>query len=219
MKVVMIPSVSGGIGHISRTAAVARALRNLDPAIEFEYLLDTKRLRPFNIDATMRLGFRPRLLPELTRQNRDAVVRACLGDADVIVDDAARYLLPWRRVVPRAAWISVLIHPVGDELFVDWPWMAQMDALIWPYAPLVGLPADMAMFEDKILRTGPFLETDSVPDKPSARLRLGLPADEPIIVYAPRGFPFGRKFGHAVLSAVYQAAEALRGTIHPSLRL
>jgi hypothetical protein len=167
----------------------------------------------------MRLGFRPRLLPELTRQNRDAVVRACLGDADVIVDDAARYLLPWRRVVPRAAWVSILMHPVGDELFVDWPWMAQMDALIWPYAPLVGLPADLELFEGKILRTGPFLETDGVPDKPSARLQLGLSAGEPVVVYAPRGFPFGRKFGHAVLSAIYQAVEALRGTAYPHLRL
>ena len=181
MKVVMIPSVSGGIGHVSRTAALARALRSLNPAVQVEYVLDTRRLRPVNIEATMQLGFRPRLLPELTRQNRDAVVQACLGDADIIVDDATRSLLPWRRAVPQAAWVSILMHPVGDELFVDWPWMAQMDALIWPYAPLVGLPAELAMFEGKILRTGPFLETDGVPDKPVARQRLRLQPEEQVV--------------------------------------
>jgi hypothetical protein len=182
-------------------------------------VLDTRRLRPFNIEATMQLGFRPRLLPELTRQNRDAVVQACLGDADIIVDDATRYLLPWRRVVPQAAWVSILMHPVGDELFVDWPWMAQMDALIWPYAPLVGLPAELAMFEGKILRTGPFLETDGVPDKPVARQRLRLQPEEQVVVYAVRGFPFGQKFGHTVLASLYRAVEALRGTTHPHLKL
>ncbi len=33
-RIVMIPSASGGIGHSSRTAALARALRRLDPAAE-----------------------------------------------------------------------------------------------------------------------------------------------------------------------------------------
>jgi hypothetical protein len=165
MKVVMIPSVSAGIGHISRTAALARALRRLDPTVQVEYLLDEDQLRPFNLEATLKLGLRPRLLPRLTRENRNAVVRACLGDADVIVDDAARYLFPCRRVVPQAAWVSILMHPVGDELFGDWPLLAQMDALIWPYAPLVELPRELEPFEDKLLRTGPFLETDEMPDK------------------------------------------------------
>ncbi len=63
MNVVMVPSASGGIGHISRTATLARALRRLDPTVHIEYVLDAERLRPFNIDATMRMGYRPRLLP------------------------------------------------------------------------------------------------------------------------------------------------------------
>jgi hypothetical protein len=219
MKVVMIPSVSAGIGHISRTAALARALRRLDPTVQVEYLLDEDQLRPFNLDATLKLGFSPRLLPRLTRENRNAVVQACLGDADVIVDDAARYLLPCRRVVPQAAWVSILMHPVGDELFGDWPLLAQMDALIWPYAPLVELPRELEPFEDKLLRTGPFLETDEMSDKQSARLRLMLPLNEPMVLYAQRGFPFGSEFGHAVLSNVYRAVEALRSTTYRSLKL
>jgi hypothetical protein len=75
-RVVMIPSVGGGIGHISRTAALARALQRLDPGVEVEFLLDTDRLRPFNIDATRRMGFTPRFLPPRTRDNRDAIARA-----------------------------------------------------------------------------------------------------------------------------------------------
>jgi hypothetical protein len=219
MTIVMIPSASGGIGHISRTAALARALRRLDPAMQIEYLLDANQLRPFNVDVVLRMGFRPRLLPSLTRQNRDAFVRACLGDADVIVDDAAQHLLPLRRVVQQAAWISVLMHPVGDELFGNWPYMAQMDALIWPYAPLIGLPRELEPFEGKLLRTGPFLETEGVPDRRTARRRLGLSPDGPSVLYAPRGFPFGREFGHSVLSVVYRAVEALRGSAVPGLQL
>src|SRR3954454_9063981 len=121
MNVVMVPSVSGGIGHLSRTSALARALKRLDPSVHVEYVLDAQRLRPFNIDAALRMGFRPRLLPIRTPESRGPIVRACLGDADVIVDDVARYLLPLRRLVPRAAWISIAMHPLGDELFMDWP--------------------------------------------------------------------------------------------------
>ncbi|MGG5824069.1 hypothetical protein [Falsiroseomonas sp. HW251] len=219
MKVVMLPSVSGGIGHISRTGALARALRRLDPRVEIDYVLDTGRLRPFNVQATMRLGYRPRLLPELTRENRDAVLQACFGDADAIVDDAARYVFPWRRAVPQAAWVSLLMYPVGDELWADWPWLMQMDALVWPYAPRFGVPAELDMFEHKLLRTGPFLETETTPEKAAARSRLNLSSAGPVVVYAPRGFPFGREFGHAVLSSVYAAANRLRAAGRPGLRL
>ena len=183
-RIVMIPSVAGGIGHISRTAALARALRRLDPGVEVEFLLDTERLRPFNIDATRRMGFTPRFLPPRTRDNRDAIARACLDRADVVVDDCARYLLPLRRAVPHLGWVTLAMYPVGDELFMDWPLMVQMDAVIWPYAPLVGLPAD-----------------------------------DPLLVHAPRGFPFGREFGHRVLAGVLGAAAALRAAGHPRLRL
>ena len=218
-KVVLIPSVSGGIGHISRCAALARALRRRDPTVMIEFVLDTDRLRPFNIDAALNMGFRPRLLPSRNRDNRDAVVRACLGDADVIVDDVSRYLLPLRQVVPEAAWVSILMHPVGDELFMDWPLMAQMDALIWPYAPLIGLPPELASLAGKVVRTGPFLEITDVPSKREARIELGLPTEAAVVLYSPRGFPFGPAFGHRVLAGVYGAAEALRRTSQPMLQL
>jgi hypothetical protein len=219
MKVVMAPVTSGGMGHLARTAALASALRHLDPSVEVEFLFEEHGLRPFNMQVAHGMGIRPRLLPVLTRQNRDATVQACLGDADVIVDDAARYLLPCRRVVPRAAWISIVMYPVGDELFGDWPLMAQADALIWPYAPRFGLPSELEMFDHKLLRTGPFLQTQAVPDKAAARARLELQVEHPVVVYAPRGFPFGKAFGHAVLSGVYGAVERLRAARWPGLRL
>ena len=219
LRIVMLPNVSGGIGHISRTIALARALRRREPRVEVEFVLDTERLRPFNIDATMQMGFRPRLMPPRTRENRNGIVRACLGSADVIVDDVARYLLPLRQVVPEAAWISILMHPVNDELFQDWPFMAQMETLIWPYAPLVSLPPELAQFEGKIKRTGPFLETDGVPEKAVARQQLGLQDDEQAVVYAPRGFPFGPEFGHRVLISTYEAVKALRSGAYPHLKL
>ena len=219
VKIVMMPSVGGGIGHISRTAALARALLKLDPTVQVEYLLDTDRLRPFNIDATMRMGFRPRFLPPRNRDNRDAIVRACLGDAHLVVDDVARYLLPLRQAVPHVGWITIAMHPIGDELFMDWPFMAQMDAVIWAYAPLVGLPPELDAVAEKVVRTGPFLETGGVPAKRAARTQLGLPAKAPLVVYAPRGFPFGREFGHRVLSGVYGAVEALRRGPMPDMQL
>ena len=218
-RVVMIPSVSGGIGHISRTAALARALQRLDPRVEVEFLLDADRLRPFNIDATRRMGFTPRFLPPRTRDNRDALARACLDGFDVVVDDCSRYLLPLRRAVPHLGWVTLAMYPIKDELFMDWPFMAQMDAVIWPYAPLVGMPEELAAVQDKVVQTGPFLETEGTPGQAAARARLGLPADDPLVVYAPRGFPFGPEFGHRVLAGIYGAMEALRRTGHPALRL
>lgn len=220
MNVVMLPSVSGGIGHISRTSALARALVRLDPSVRVEYVLDADRLRPFNIDATMRMGFRPRLMPPRTRESRDSIVRACFGDADVIVDDASRYLVPYRQLLPRAAWVSIPMHPLGDELFTDWPYLAQTDAILWAYAPLVGLPEELGVVADKVVQTGPFLEVANVPDKAEARAKLRIGAGDEVVVYAPRGFPFGREFGHRVLGALYAAVEALRSSgRHQRLRL
>ncbi len=219
-KIVMIPSVSGGIGHISRTAALARALWRIDPSLEIDYLLDTDRLRPFNIDATRRMGFRPRFLPPRNRDNRDAVVRACLDDADIVVDDCCRYLLPLRQAVPDVRWVTLAMHPVGDELFMDWPFMVQMDAVIWPYAPLVGLPPELDCVADKVTQTGPFLETEALPGKECgtcpARL-AGRRAHR--VLYAPRGFPFGREFGHRVLAGLFGAVQTLRRGAHPDLQL
>ena len=217
--VAMVPSCAGGIGHISRCAALAGTLQRLDPTIRVEFVLDTERLRPFNIEATTRMGFQPRLLAPRTRESRDDIVQACFGEADVIVDDVARYLLPLRSLVRHAAWISILMHPVGDELFMDWPLMAQMEALIWPYPPLMGMPAELAPLADKVVRTGPFLLTGDVPDRAACRARLGRPGDQERVLYAPRGFPFGRDFGHRVLAAIYGAVAALRATTHPNLEL
>ncbi|MDQ3195912.1 MAG: hypothetical protein M3Q32_05965 [Pseudomonadota bacterium] len=219
LKVTMLPSVAGGIGHISRTASLARALRQLEPGVGVDYVLDSDRLRPFNIEATERMGFPARLLPPRTRQTRDAIIREFFGDTDVIVDDTARYLLPLRSIVPRAAWVSIPLFPVGDELFMDWPFMAQMDAIIWAYAPVFGIPPELERFRDKLLHTGPFLQIDGIPDKAAARAELGIGGAEQALVYAPRGFPFGIEFGHRVLSAVYAAIEGLRATRFPRLRL
>ena len=219
MKVVMAPSVSGGIGHISRTATLARALRRLNSEIAVDFVLDAERLRPFNIDAAMRMGYRPRLLPVRTPESRGPIVRACFGDADVIVDDVARYLLPLRHHVPHAAWISIAMHPIGDELFMDWPLMAQMDAIIWAYPPAVGLPAELEIVADKVVQTGPFLDLGEVPERDAARAQLGLDPAEPVVVYAPRGFPFGKEFGHRMLAAVYGAVQTSRQAGYPNLKL
>lgn len=96
MNIVMIPSVSGGMGHIARTATLARMLQKLDPSVNVEYVLDTERLRPFNIDATAHTGLRMTLMPPRLRDRRDPIVRTCLGHADVIVDDTQRHLIPLR---------------------------------------------------------------------------------------------------------------------------
>lgn len=218
-KVVMIPSVGGGIGHLSRTASLARALVALDPNVEVEYLLDTDRLRPFNIEACRRMGHRPRFLPPRNRENRDSIVAACLDDADIIVDDCSRYLQPLHRCVPQAAWVSIPMHPVGDELFMDWPNLAQMDLILWAYAPLVGVPAELDVVSDRLVETGPFLETAGVPGRAEARRALGLRAVGQHVTYAPRGFPFGREFGHRVLASVYGAVDALRRDGLPDLEL
>ena len=219
MKVIMAPSVSGGMGHISRAATLGRALRQLDPNIAVDFVLDAERLRPFNVDAALRMGYRPRLLPTRTPESRGPIVRACFGDADVVVDDVARYLLPLRHHIPHAAWISIAMHPIGDELFMDWPLMAQMDAIIWAYPPAVGLPPELEIVADKIVQTGPFLDLDGVPERGAARALLGLDASAPVVLYAPRGFPFGKDFGHKMVSSVYGAIAALRQGARPDLKL
>ncbi|RKK05628.1 hypothetical protein EBE87_10730 [Pseudoroseomonas wenyumeiae] len=218
MKIIMLPCVEGGIGHISRTATLARALCRIDPSVEIEYVLDTVRLRPLNIEMTTQMGYRPRLLPPITRENRDAVARACLGDADVIVDDTARYLLPLRACVPQAAWVSIPIPPVGDELFGDWPFMKQMEAIIWAYPPLLALPPELSLVRDKIVKTGPFLDLADVPGREEARRSLGIAPEERVVLYAVRNFPFGRDFAGRTLKSLHGAVAALRAD-HPDLVL
>ena len=112
------------------------------------------------------------------------------------------------------------MHPIGDELFMDWPLMAQMDAIIWAYPPAVGLPPELEIVADKVVQTGPFLDLDAVPEQEAARARLGLAGDEPVVVYAPRGFPFGKEFGHRCWPAVYGAVQAsAAGARFPKPRL
>lgn len=218
MNVVMIPSVSAGLGHLGRTAALGRALTKLDPLVTVEYLLDTERLRPFNIAAAERTGFRVNLLPGRNRENRDAIVRACLARANVIVDDTSRYLIPLRQIVPQAGWVSIPMYPLWDELFMDWPYLAQTDGVIWAYPPVLDFPPELAMLGDKVLRTSGFLELAGVPERAAARATLDLAQDDEIVVYAPRGMTFGREFGERVLAGVIGATRLLR-VDHPNLRL
>ncbi len=218
MNVIMLPSATGGLGHIGRTSALARMLMRLDPSVNVEYLLDTERLRPFNIDATARTGSRVSLLPPRPRDARDAIVRACLGHADVIVDDNVRYLVPLRQIVPRAAWVSIPMYPLGDELFMDWPFMAQMEAVIWAYPSMLDFPPELEIVGSKVLRTGPFLEHEAVPPRDEARARLGFAEDEAIVIYSPRGMSFGLEFGQRVLTGVFGGAAKLRSE-RPRLRL
>lgn len=212
MQVTLIPSVGGGIGHISRTATLAQAMLRLDPQLEISFLLDAERLRSFNIGAAQRTGFPVRVLPPRERESRDDIIAHFLGGADLIVDDTMRTLIPYRHLVPRAAWVSIPLYPVGDELFLDWPHLAQTDGIVWAYAPFMEMPAELSIpaIASKVRATGPFLAVEDVPPKAAARRELGLDGEEEIVVYAPRGMPFGREFGETVLGGVYGAIERLR---------
>lgn len=218
MHIILIPSVEGGIGHISRTSTLARAMLKLDPTLTFSFVLDAERLRSFNIGAAERAGFAVRLMPPRQRQSRDDIVRHCLGDADLIIEDTARYLIPYRHLVPHSAWVSIPLYPVHDELFLDWPHLAQTEGIVWAYAPLMEQPTELEIpaIAPKVLATGPFLDLEAVPPKTQARQKLGLETDQDIVVYAPRGMPFGREFGERVLSGVYGAVEKLRAKGHPT---
>lgn len=212
MQVTLIPSVGGGIGHISRTATLAHQMLQLDPSLQISFLLDSERLRSFNIAAAQRTGFPTHILPPRKRSSRDDIVRHALGNADLIVEDTMRPLIPLRHIVPRAAWVSIPLYPIGDELFLDWPHLAQVDGIVWAYAPFMEVPEELQIpaIAPKVLKTGPFIEVDAVPPKAQARQQLGLDADEEIVVYAPRGMPFGREFGERVLGGVFGAVETLR---------
>lgn len=210
MNVIMIPSATGGLGHIGRTAALARAIARLKPDANIEYLLDTEKLRPFNVDAAAAMGYSVNFLPERTRTNREAIIRACLAHADVIVEDTCRTLIPYRKIVPHAAWMSVPMYPLGDELFLDWPMLHQVDAIAWAYPPALEFPAELAALKSKVIKAGPFFEIDDIPGKRTARARLGFSAEEKIVLYSPRGMSFGREFGEQVLAAVIGAIRNLR---------
>jgi hypothetical protein len=217
MHIVLLPSVQGGIGHISRTATLARRMLQLDPSLTFEFVLDAERLRSFNIGAAERTGFPVTLMTRRTRKSRDNVVRYALGKADLIIEDTSRFLIPYRHLTPNAAWVSIPLYPVVDELFLDWPHMAQVEGIVWAYAPFMGLPPELEIpaLKPKVLATGPFVETQSVPPRAQAREQLGLGADEEIVLYAPRGMPFGREFGEKILGSVFGGVEKLRAQGRP----
>jgi len=210
MNVILIPSVRGGLGHIGRTAALARAITRLAPQTHIEYLLDVEEIRAFNIDAAAAMGYRVNFLPLRHRNERDPVVRACLGHADVIVEDTSRSLIPYRAIVPHAAWLSIPMYPLWDELFMDWPLLQQVDAIAWAYPPALEFPPELASLSAKVLRTGPFMELADIPKQRAARNSLGFAPTEKILLYSPRGMSFGRDFGEQVLAAVIGAANILR---------
>ena len=210
MNVIMIPSASGGLGHIGRTAALGRAIARLNPHLNIEYLLDTEKLRPFNVDAAAAMGYRVSLLPLRHRTERDAIVRTCLGHADVIVEDTCRSLISYRKLLPHAAWMSIPMYPLWDELFMDWPLLEQVDVIAWAYPSALKFPAELMSLSPKVLHTGPFIEVTDIPKRRAARAALGFPADEKIVLYSPRGMSFGRVFGEQVLAAVVGAVRALR---------
>ena len=206
LNVAVIPSVSGGLGHISRTLKLARALHDADPSLHICYVLSERFLRPFNVDVVRGTGFPVRMLPDPTRQERDQIVNEVLGDIDVVIEDTERRLIAYRPLLPRlSAWISVPMLPLWDELFMDWPLLDHADHILYTLPPELPVAEEIARFRDKMTVTGPILDEHAFPERRAARRRLGLADGDTLITYAPRGFPFGPDFGMTVLDAVVGA--------------
>lgn len=219
LTVALIPSVSGGLGHVTRTLHLARALERADPSLRLVYVLSELRLRPFNVEAVERAGYPVRLLPNPVHHERDARVRAVLGDVDVVIEDTERRLVAYRRSLPRLkAWVSVPMLPIWDELFMDWPYLEQVDLVLYAYPPIMPPPPELACLGDRLCVTGPILAPEEMPSRADARRALGLAADVELITHAPRGFPFGRWFGQRVLNGVVGGFLRLRQR-RPGLRL
>lgn len=216
--IVFIPSVSGGIGHITRTLRLAREIQRLRPEVTIEYVLDQERMRPNNLDFVESTGYPARVLPGgRGREARNPLVRTTLGHADVIVDDATRYLIPYRWLI-RAGWVSIPMYPLWDELFLDWPFLAQVDRVLWTYPAAMEFPDGLEPVRRKVRVTGPILGRQELPSREEARRTLGLGEDDLLITYSPRGMPFGRDFGEAVLAGLVNGFIRLRER-YPSLRL
>jgi hypothetical protein len=214
-----MPSVSGGLGHITRTVKLARALERADPLLRISYVLFERHLRPFNLEVVERSGYPVRILPDPPRQERDEKVRSILGEADLVIDDTCLWPIPYRRILPRLkAWISIPMLPLWDELFMFWPLLEQVDHILYSYPSVMPVPAELDPFSHKLTITGPILDPDEMPTRAAARGRLGLADRERFITYAPRGFPFGREFGRRVLSGLIGAFRRLRRE-QPDLRL
>ncbi|MBA3416600.1 MAG: hypothetical protein H0U10_15380 [Chloroflexia bacterium] len=219
VNLVFIPSVSGGLGHVGRTLKLARALERADPTLRISYVLDELALRPFNVEAVTLAGYPCRILPNPVRHERDATVRAVLGDADVVVEDTNRRLLAHRRILPRLkAWISIPMLPLWDELHLDLPLLEHADHLLYAYPAAMPPPSELDPLRHMLTVTGPIFDADQMPDRAEARRRLGLDPAVRFVTYAPRGFPFGEWFGRRVLGGVVGGVRRLRGAM-PELRL
>jgi hypothetical protein len=218
-RVAFIPSVSGGLGHVTRTAKLARELGRADPSLALCFVLPEARLRRINIEAVAGLGYPVRLLPEPIRHDRDAVVKKILGDIDVVIEDTERRLIAYRRILPRIrAWISVPMLPLWDELFLDWTLLEHADHILYTYPIEMPVPDELELFREKLTVTGPFAGSDEFPSRTVARRRLRLRRRDHLITYAPRGLPFGREFGLRVINAVVGAFIRIRRQ-HPDVKL
>lgn len=203
LHVAFVPSVSGGLGHVTRTLKLARALERADPRLRVSYVLDELDLRPINVEAIARTGYPYRLLPNPVRHERDDKIRAVLGDVDVVIEDTNRRLIAHRRLLPRLkAWISIPMLPIWDELFMEWPLLEQVDHILYAYPSVMPPPVELSPFAAKLTVTGPILDVEEMPDRIEARRRLGLDPTNRYLTYAPRGFPFGEWFGRRVLTGV-----------------
>ena len=218
LNVVMIPSVSGGMGHVTRTLKLARALERAEPSLRISYALDELGLRPLNIDAVDRTGYPFKILPNPSRNERDERIREVLGEADVVIDDTNRRAIAYRSFLPRVkTWISVPMPPLWDELFLDWPLLEHVDHILYTYPPIMPVPIELERFREKLTVTGPMLD-DVIPARADARRRLGIDPGETFITYSPRGFPFGPAFGVQALSGVVGGFLQLQRE-RPGLRL
>ena len=210
-RVALIPSVSGGLGHVTRLAKLAHALSAADRSLSLCFVLPELRLRHVNIQAVEGLGYPVRFLPNPVRHERDEVVRGVLGDIDVVIEDTERRLIAYRSILPRLrAWISIPMLPLWDELFLDWTLLEQADHILYTYPAEMPVPDELERFRAKLTVTGPFVAPDEVPRRDVGRRRLGLHADDRLMWYAPRGFPFGRAFGSRLLNAVVGGFMQLR---------
>jgi len=217
--VVVVPSASGGLGHVARTLKLMRALEAADPCLRLIYGLDEVGLRPINRDACERTGYPVRIIPNPVRHERDERIRAALGDADVVIEDTNRRLIAHRRLLPRLrAWISIPMLPIWDELHMDWPLLEHVDRILYAYPTVMPVPAELEPFRARLTVTGPILDPAEIPDRAEARRRLGLDPNLRYLLYAPRGFPFGPWFGRRVLAGVVGGFMRLRATT-PDLRL
>ena len=219
VNVVFIPNVRGGLGHVGRTLRLARALERADPSLRISYVLSGKRLNPFNVAAVESSGYPVHVMPNATRAERDTLIPAALGEADVVIEDTERRLIAYRRILPRLKlWISLPMVPLWDELFMDWPRLEHADHILFAIPPVIPLLEELEPFRHKLTVTGPIVNPEDAPSRADARRRLGLADDDRYITYAPRGFPFGPEFGRQVLAGVVGGFLRLRQE-RPGLRL